>query len=149
MFRKDGKKFIFTYGIYKTNIKEDIEHFVKEIESGNEYVRHALPAEIEKYEFLVDPKASMEKNLRPQIEAEVRNELEVQMRAALAERAQAGQVQLTQDQIDLLFEKNNPLAGVSPVDTSKKVEIPGATLTFQKLGGITGTNKLPSAPSGR
>jgi hypothetical protein len=147
MFRTDGKKILFNFGVYAAKIEEDQKFLLKEIRQGHPDIRLSTDQEIEAYEMRTDPKGAIEKNLRPQIEAEVRQDLNLQIAAELRKKSEA--LGLTEAQINALLgtepqEPVNPLAGVGMEDRPQNRIIETDTAKL-RLGGVVGTNKLAGA----
>lgn len=83
MHRPDGKKLAFVGGVFATNIQQDINYIEAEIEDGHPMIRPASEAEVHSFRMRIDPRGTMEEELRPKLEAEIRASLEVEIRAKL------------------------------------------------------------------
>lgn len=99
-YRPDGKKLGFVKGLFKTNIKEDIQYLDAEVDNGNPYVKRANQVEIDAAESLFDPLGS----LRKKIEKDVGAELYEKLRAKLST-----QLGITVDSIDEVMQSSAPL----------------------------------------
>ena len=103
MIRTDGKKLTFIWGVYRTDDKNDQKYLDEEIDGGNFYVRYATEQEIETYNMRTDPRGTLTKTLKPQIEQQVRQETLAHLRQQLVHAREKGLNQLTDEQIDQLL----------------------------------------------
>lgn len=75
MHRPDGKKIDFFNNHFVAKLKQDIAYLASEIENGHPYLRYATQQEIDAHDMAADPRGTVAKQLRPQIEMEVRDQL--------------------------------------------------------------------------
>lgn len=91
MHRGDGKKLPFINGVLATNIAEDISYLRREInEHQNPYVREADSEEVQEIEMLLNPRDTMKKAVRAEVEAELRSEIERSIRERINAEMVAG-----------------------------------------------------------
>lgn len=81
MHRRDGKRLPFINGVMKVTIVEDIEYLRSEIKAGNQYIKEASSTEVDAIEQILDPRGTMERQLRAKIESEVRAKVMAEMAA--------------------------------------------------------------------
>lgn len=84
--REDGKKLAFVFGFLRTNIKQDIDYMQRQIEEGSQYFRLATPAEIESYDMRTDPRGTLVKSIKAELEPQMRQELEASIRQELEDK---------------------------------------------------------------
>lgn len=89
--RTDGKKLAFVHNFLRTNIAQDIAHLDHEIAEGNQYFREATEQEIEQYDMRTDPRGTIAKSVRAEIEPQLRAEIEQELRAKLEAQIRAEQ----------------------------------------------------------
>lgn len=159
MTRSDGKRLAFIFGICKTNDKYDVEYFQNEINSGNPYIREASEKEVEVYGMKMDPKGTMTRQITPQIEARVRQELEIELRNSFEEKLNSIGIVLTDEQRAAMQRKEQEsVAAETDSDKLKNTDVTsllrarmtasvrdgGATVgpVGPVLGGIVGTDKI-------
>lgn len=83
MHRPDGKKIDFVHNHFVAKLKQDILYLVNEIENGHPYLRFATSQEIDAHDMAADPRGTVAKQLRPQIEEETRDKLMAEIREKL------------------------------------------------------------------
>jgi hypothetical protein len=130
-----------------------------EISSGNPYLRVATTEEINNYRMKVDPKGTMAREMTPGIEAKVRAELEITLRAEMEKKLNTVGIVLTDEQREVFQKLVVP--PLDPLDDAKKLastdvvsRLSGAFTGGIKsgsgtiLGGVAGTDKTTNfAPS--
>lgn len=84
MHRADGQRIAFIFGIFKTNLKHDIEYLDAEIEAAHPNLRYATPQEIDAYKMRVDPRGTIKEQLLS--DPEVMSSLEDKIRAEMEEK---------------------------------------------------------------
>ncbi|CAN5950082.1 unnamed protein product [Sphagnum jensenii] len=147
MLRADGKAIIFLFGTLGTKNLYDQEYLDKEIADENPYVRAATAAEIDAHLMRTDYRGTLEKQLRPQLEQEAELKAKTAMKADMQKKVSEGKLNLTEAQIDALFEDTEGITLIQGVDGVK----PGESIQSGtgRLSGITNTRGLPVAPSGK
>lgn len=98
MHRKDGKRLAFVFGVLKTSDFYDQQYLDGEINGGNPFVRLATVQEVHLYNMKVDPQGTIKAQVLPEVEAEVRVKLEVELRDSFEERLNTLGVVLTEEQ---------------------------------------------------
>lgn len=81
MHRPDGKKLAFLFGHFATKIKQDVDYLMGELSEGHPFLALATPEQVRNYNMRTDPRGTLSKELRPQIEAELSASLEAKIRA--------------------------------------------------------------------
>lgn len=108
MHRADGQRISFIFGIFKTDLKHDIEYLDNEIESGHPNLRAATAQEIDSYKMRVDPRGTIREQLLS--DPEVMSSLEDKIRAEMeAKYSAAGQI-IVDKSIENLGGTESPLS---------------------------------------
>lgn len=81
----DGTRITFVHGFFRTSIKHIKSYLERELELGfiNSYVREATPEEIYAANMRLDPRGTVTKEVRAQLEPVMRKELEAEILAEL------------------------------------------------------------------
>lgn len=83
MFAPDGTRLIFDNQIHKTVVKNHIRYLLEEIHNGHPSLTEATDKQVHAYEMLKNPRGVIAAEIRPQIEEEVRKDLEIKIRAQM------------------------------------------------------------------
>ncbi len=174
MHRKDGKRLLFVHGIYATKDIYDIQYLQEEMQARNPYIREATKEEVQTYKMITDPRGTIQAELRPVMEEEIKEQLQKELHATLEARLNSAGVVLTDDQKEKLFQQEfaeeqqqeaDALAGQSDQDRiagtdalarlranfGGGIKSGSGTIIGEgspapgTLGGITGTDKLATA----
>lgn len=81
MHRKDGKRLAFVHGFLTTRDIFDIQYLDEEIANGNPYIRVATEDEVHSYSMRMNPRKVISEEIRPDVEAQVRNEFTAKLLA--------------------------------------------------------------------
>lgn len=139
MHRTDGKQLIFLHGICAAYLKADQDYLDNEIVAGNPHLSNATPERIQSYKMKINPKGTIEEEVRKELEPKVRQELEDKIRAEMASK------------------DANKLAGVDEVENKAKALVAstvagaeGGTKVIMEskpaaLGGIVSTTQIAEA----
>lgn len=164
-FRTDGKKIPFVGHICSTDLLYDIAYLDNEINAGNPYLRLANKDEVNAYNFKIDPRGT----IRKEVESETREKLEADIRSSIyADLAKQGivipkaevgigSVEATKldgakiESIDKL-DSLKKLQGAFGKSVTEEVKTQGATVTMMNshpapLGGIVNTSQGVGADS--
>lgn len=81
MHRADGQRISFIFGIFKTNLKHDLEYLDGEIEAGHPNLRLATEQEVDAYKMRVDPRGTIKEQLLsdPQVMASLEDKIRAEM----------------------------------------------------------------------
>lgn len=148
--RPDGKRLAFMNGVFKTDIRQDVEYLDNEITEGHPYVKRATDVEVKTYEMKSDPRATIEKELRPKIELEIREKLEQEIRAQVmmsielenADASKLGGVDGPSNTRAAGTDGN----GTTVILTQKPKEISAAAALAVKLAQETAKQRPPITP---
>lgn len=136
MFRSDGKKLAFVFNICATKDVYDIAYLEADIAANNPFVRHADKTQIHHYQMRMDPKGTVAKEITPQIESQLRVELETKIRnEMLARMSQAGVV--------MNDEQKAKVAGEEVMDTEPAIQQVDARTRIAALRGENGEKVQP------
>ena len=143
MFRPDGKKLAFMFGVHATDDYHDVKYLASEIEGGNPFIRYATDLEVRAHNMRTDPKGTVAREITPQIEAAVRGKLEVELQQSLEERLSSIGVVLSDVQKEALKAANTLTTHVlqDPVAESAM----SAELDAAKLAGVDILSTLRNA----
>jgi hypothetical protein len=83
MHRPDGKKIAFIFMIAATDDVYDQQYLEHEIATGNQFLRHATPDEVDAYKMRIDPRGTIRQQVKSELEISMRAELEAKIRAEL------------------------------------------------------------------
>jgi hypothetical protein len=122
MFRTDGKRLFFQYGVYGTDILQDQDFLDKEIADGHPYLTHATPDQVHQHRMTVAPKET--------IRAEVTMEIESDLRAKILAEIAAGTTVVPGLDAD-------KLAGVDIADKLRAIQSGGARITPVSSADLT------------
>lgn len=177
MIRPDGKRLVFLFGIMATRDKYDIRYMEQELDAKTANISRASRDEINQYNMRIDPKGTMKRQLTPAIEAEVRANLETELRELMQKRAEEAGIQLSPEQLTILSGGKEPPseeASVTSSVTETEEDNSGANLaglealarlrgmasvksgndtvlmtgSVAPLGGIVGSDKIAGASAG-
>jgi hypothetical protein len=126
--RKDGKRISFVQGFFKADLKPDQNYLDGEIADGNPYISLANEDQIKIINMKINPRKTIEDELRPQIEAETEAKLRDKLRAELLAELTGQSSAVTDAQ---------RLAGTANAGDSKAGQIAGTGLTLTPLTGLT------------
>jgi hypothetical protein len=147
MHRPDGTKLPFVEGFLETDILPSQRYLDAEIENGHGYIRFATEAEINMHHMKKDPKGTIEAQLRPAIEAEVREELNAEIMALRNLLESSG---VDAEKIAGVSSLSDKLAALK--NSGSVIEAPTATVIMQSqaapLKGIVGSDKLAGMAAG-
>jgi hypothetical protein len=90
MHRQDGKRIGFMFGIYEAVTVEDAKYLTDEVNSGNPYVHFATADQVNTWKMRRDPKGTMTKSIRQEMEPQLRQELDTKIRAEIAAKLARG-----------------------------------------------------------
>jgi hypothetical protein len=154
MHRTDGKRLAFVFGHLKTNDAFDVQYLNQEISNGNPFIRPATEQEINNYNMRVDPRGTMAKEMTPDIETRIRQELKLELEKEFERKLNSLGVGLTDEQKKRLEEdriQREKEAGILSNDDQKKLQSMDAAerLNSQFTGGIKtqGATIIPSGAS--
>lgn len=134
LFRDDGKKLGFVFGSLETDFVEDIKYLDLQIEEhANAYIRRATPEEVQMAQMRRDPKGTLKKLARTEVESELADSLEKQIMERLA-----GQLGVSVQ--DLASVRSGP----KPEGTDDS----GVTADGAKLAGSDALSRLRAAMGG-
>lgn len=172
MHRTDGAVIHFLAGHHATDMYHTANYLDNEIAHGNQFVRAATDEEIRIYNMRRDPTGTIRSELAPQMEAEIRNRLELELQMVMAAKMDDIGVTLTDEQkaqlAELFAYRREDAATVQvPVDsdaakiaqtdalsrlraTTTGVKTGTGTVFIPSsapnaLGGISGTDKMANA----
>jgi hypothetical protein len=134
MHRYDGKKLPFINGVLGTDIQQDIDYLRYECENGNQYIREANPEEVQDIENLLNPRAALLTSVKKEVEAELRETIEAEIRAKLALEMSVG---------------NTDGARIAGIDGGGQVLKAADAPTMVRLNPVSSTDIATAAVGGR
>jgi hypothetical protein len=143
MHRSDGKRLAFIFGICETRDEYDIQYLDYEIANNNPFILPATSQQIAIYQMRVDPRGTMIREVTPEIEARVKQELEIELKNSIREKMNTVGITLTDEQKEVLMR----IMGGDSVENTDPVEenVGPATPTMtdaEKLARTDALNKL-------
>lgn len=103
MHRSDGKRLAFIFGICETRDEYDIQYLDHEIANSNPFILPATSQQIAIYQMRVDPRGTMIREVTPEIEARVKQELEIELKNSIREKMNTVGISLTDEQKEVLM----------------------------------------------
>lgn len=89
MFRPDGMRLVFIQGVHATDLVSTQKYLNDEIAEAHPYLSVATEEQVQRYKMHVNPRGTIEEELRPKLEIELRAKLEAQIREEMMQKGVA------------------------------------------------------------